>query len=67
MSAVMSEPVRISGRAEGRSLAEEREFLRACVRAEIEAALRGQGSIQIVDQLCQRLDAVEASLRGPGT
>jgi hypothetical protein len=47
-----------------RPLIEERDFLKACIRAEFEAARRGQSSIQIVDDLCRRLDRVESRLMG---
>ena len=66
MSAVMSnlgyEMGVLTAEPEARSLTAERDFLKACVRAEFEAARRGQSSILIVDALCKRLDEVEARL-----
>ena len=44
------------------ALEEERQFLLGCVRAELAAVRRGEGSLLVADGLCRRLSEVESLL-----
>lgn len=43
-----------------KALQDERDFLIACVRAELEKLRRGEGSLQVADGLSGRLNEVDA-------